>query len=182
MILESTRDAAEAHHRLLYEDHAPLMQYLSSLGIPLPRALKAAAEVVLNIDLKRAFVDPDSDLDEVRQKLHETATWHLDLDVPGLTLALQSALEELAVSLRRSPRDLDLLARLDARVELARSLPFSIPLAGTQNAIYRILQDEYPGALDAAGQGDQDAAAWAERFRPLAERLDLRVEAPQPVT
>ena len=78
LILESTREAAEAHHRLLYEDHAPLMQYLSGLGIPLPRALKAAAEVVLNLDLKRAFVDPDSDLDEVRQKLEETASWHLE--------------------------------------------------------------------------------------------------------
>jgi len=175
VILESTREAAEAHHRLLYEDHAPLMQYLSSLGIPLPRALKAAAEVVLNLDLKRAFVDPDSDLDEVRQKLHETATWHLDLDVPGLSLALQSALEELARSLQGRPRDLELLDRLDARVDLANGLPFRVPLAGTQNAVYRILQGEYRAAAGEAA--DPEAAAWAGRLRALAEKLGLRVDA-----
>ncbi len=193
LILESTREAAEAHHRLLYEDHAPLMQYLSGLGIPLPRALKAAAEVVLNLDLKRAFVDPDSDLEEARQKLAETASWHLELDVPGLTLALQSALEELARSLAeglrqnpgQGPRDLDLLERLDARVELARSLPFRVPLAGTQNAVYRILRTEYRVALDDAedddGDGSEAAAAWAGRFHALAEKLELRVDVPDRV-
>ncbi|MGD2116049.1 MAG: DUF3536 domain-containing protein, partial [Acidobacteriota bacterium] len=188
-ILRPTREAAEADHRQLYENHAPLMHYLAGLGIPLPLPLAAAAEVVLNLDLRRAFEDPESDLGSVRRMLGETTTWDLQLDVPGLTLALQNALEDLAETLRvdpgigprigprGAPYDPGTLSRLSARVELARELPFRIPLAGVQNAVYRVLRSDYPAALEAAREGDRNAAAWAERFRALADKLELRVEA-----
>jgi len=180
LILESTRESAEAHHRLIYRDHGALMQYLSELGIPLPRALKSAAEVVLNVDLRRAFEDPGSDLDAARRLLAETASWNLELDTAGLALALETALVELAGRWRGEPRSPDLLARLDERVELARALPFDVPLAGAQNVCYRLLQEEYPAILDSAAAGDDGDAALAERFRDLAGRLDLRIEHPEP--
>ena len=178
-ILRPTWEAAEADHRQLYENHAPLMQYLTGLGIPQPLPLAAAAEVILNLDLHRAFEDPESDLDVARRMLEETAAWNLELDIPGLSLALQTALESLADALRKDPSDLDVLSRLDARVELARKLPFRVPFSGLQNTVYRILQSEYPAALGAAEGGDREAAAWTERLRALCEALELRVEAPE---
>lgn len=178
-ILRPTWEAAEADHRQLYEDHAPLMQYLTGLGIPLPLPLAAAAGVILNLDLHRAFEDPESDLDAARRMLEETAAWNLELDVPGLSLALQTALEALAEDFRGTPGDLDVLSRLDARVELARKLPFRVPFSGLQNAVYGILRTDYPATLEAAEAGDERAAAWTGRFRRLCEKLELRVEAPE---
>ncbi|MBW1713901.1 MAG: DUF3536 domain-containing protein, partial [Deltaproteobacteria bacterium] len=55
LLLESTLNEAEDVYGRLYEQHAPLMRFLQNAGMPLPRALSAAAEVVLNAGLYRAF-------------------------------------------------------------------------------------------------------------------------------
>jgi alpha-amylase/alpha-mannosidase (GH57 family) len=176
LILASTRADAEAQHRRVYEDHAPLMQYLSELGIPLPRALKASAEVVLELDLRRAFEAPEVDLDAAEERFRETASWHLELDTRGLALVLEASLERMAAELEARPDDLALLRRLDRAVELAGALPFTVSLYGAQGPGYRIVRDVYPERRAAAAAGDPDAAAWAEELRALAEKLELRLE------
>ncbi len=176
LILESTRAEAEAHHRMVYEDYASLMQYLGDLGTPLPLALKAAAEVVVNLDLRRLFGDPASDLDAVERLFRETRSWKLELDTAGLALAVATALEEHGERLAGEPGDLALLARLERMARLARALPFEVDLAPTQNAWYRLLQAELPARRTAAAAGDETAAAWTERFRALGGELGMRVE------
>ncbi|HEX6201053.1 MAG TPA: DUF3536 domain-containing protein, partial [Thermoanaerobaculia bacterium] len=96
LILEATRAEAEERHRRVYEDHAPLMRYLTDLGHPLPLPLKASAEVVLNLDLRRAFEDPEADLAAVRRWLDDAAAWGIELDEAGLAHALRETLERLA--------------------------------------------------------------------------------------
>ena len=180
LILEGPRTDAEAEHRRLYEDHAPLMHYLSRLSIPLPLTLRAAAEVVLNLDLRRAFEDPEADLEEVDRWLRETAAWNLQLDTPGLAHALGSSLEEMARSLAEEP-GVERLRRLQKRVEHARALPFPVPLAGAQNHYWRLLQAEYSARREAARAAGGEAASgagdpWLEHFRALGESLGMRVE------
>ncbi|MFP3941592.1 MAG: DUF3536 domain-containing protein [Thermoanaerobaculia bacterium] len=176
LVLAATRADAEERHRRSYEEHAPLMQYLAELGIPLPLPLKASAEVFLNLELRRAFEDPSADLEGVDRMLRETATWHLDLDTAGLSHALEGTLERLARGLEAAPDDLALLERLQETAELAAHLPFQVSLYGTQNVCYRLLQSEYPARRTAAEACDPDARTWTERFRAVAEALHLRVE------
>ncbi len=176
LILESTRAEAEAHHRMVYEDYASLMQYLGDLGTPLPLALKAAAEVVVNLDLRRLFEDPDSDLDAVERLFREATSWKLELDTAGLSLAVSTALEAHAERLAAEPGDLPLLRRLERMARLARARPFEVDLAATQNAWYRLFQAELPARRKAAEAGDETAAAWTERFRALGGELGMRVE------
>lgn len=176
LILAATRADAEERHRRTYEEHAPLMQYLAQLGIPLPPPLKASAEVFLNLELRRAFEDPSADLEGVDRVLRETATWHLELDTAGLSHALEGTLEGLARALEAKPDDLALLERLQKTAELAAHLPFQVSLYGTQDVCYRLLQDEYPTRRAAAEACDPAARAWTERFRTVAEALHLRVE------
>ena len=182
LILESTRTEAEAHHRAIYEDHEPLMRYLADLRIPLPRELGAAAEVILDLELRRAFESPDGDLDQVERRLAETESWDLSLDTEGLAFTIGRALEERAARLAAAERggtaDLDLLLRLERTAGLARSLPFPVPLGGAQNAVYRMLRTDYPERSKAAAAGEREAAAWVEVFASLAEKLNLRVDPP----
>ena len=51
-ILRSVLGAADTVYRELYEEHAPLMRFLSSHGIAQPRGFRMAAELALNTSLR----------------------------------------------------------------------------------------------------------------------------------
>jgi hypothetical protein len=176
LILEATRAEAEERHRRVYEDHAPLMRYLTDLGHPLPLPLRASAQVVLNLDLRRAFEDPEADLAAVRRWLDDAVAWEIELDEAGLAHALRETLERLAGELEAEPAEPERLLRLHRLVELSRTLPFHVPLSGAQNAYWRLLQGEAPARRAAAEAGDEAARAWLERFDALGEALGMRVE------
>jgi alpha-amylase/alpha-mannosidase (GH57 family) len=178
LILGSTLAETEAAHRQVFEHHASLMRYLADLGAPIPKSLRATAEIVLNTELRHAFEAGVPDPDEVRQLFEGTATWRLELDVPGLAFALDRALESLGAALAEAPEDGDRLERLDGLVELAHGLPFEVDLWKTQNAFYALLSQAYPHRRAEAANGDDEAAAWVRAFERLGARLRVRVEAP----
>ena len=175
-VLASTLDEIEDEYRDIFEQQAPLMRFLKTLGTPLPKAFAAAAELVLNIDLRRAVSDPAADPEEVERLLAERSALGVDLDVPGLSYALEHALEAMVEQRGERPRDPALLRRIDATVALARSAPFQVDLRQAQNGCYDLLQTVYPERLDQAGKGDAAAIEWVALFRQVGEGLQVRVE------
>jgi alpha-amylase/alpha-mannosidase (GH57 family) len=176
LILASTLKEVEDEFRDIFQHYAPLMRFLNSLGTPLPKAFRAAAELVLNVDLKRALSDLSADPEEVRRLLHETAALHVDLDTEGLSYALGLALKDLVELFRERPEDPELLRRMDTIVTLTRSTPFKVDLWRAQNRCYELLRTTYPRLKEKAREGDARAAEWVELFRDLGEKLIVRVE------
>jgi hypothetical protein len=175
-LLDSTLADAEGAYRELYEHHALLMRFVADLGVPLPKAFHAAAEFILNLDLRRAFEEEEPDLDRVRAILQAVATWRVDLDTAGLGYALRQTIEKLAEQFGRQPAELAFLQRLEALTGLARSLPFEVSLWMPQNVCYHVLQTVYPEFRRRAGQGDRAAQEWVRHFNALCDGLLVRVE------
>ncbi|HSF42046.1 MAG TPA: DUF3536 domain-containing protein [Thermoanaerobaculia bacterium] len=176
LILASTLDEVEDEFRDIFQHHAPLIRFLNSLGTPLPKAFRAAAELILNVDLKRALSNGAADPEEVRRLLDERESLKVDLETEGLSFALGTALSELVESLHQRPEDPDLLRRMDAIVSLTRSTPFKVDLWRAQNRWYELRQTVYPRLKEEAEKGDQKAAEWVELFKPLGEKLFVRLE------
>jgi Domain of unknown function (DUF3536)/Glycosyl hydrolase family 57 len=172
-ILASTLDEVEDEYRDVYRHHAPLMRFLKSLGTPPPAAFAAAAEYVLNLDLKRALTGPD--LEEVQRLLEEKEALGVRLDAKGLSYTLQHALERLAERLLQNPEDLDLLRRIEGTVALTRQPPFDADLWRVQNRCYELRRSVYPRQREKAEE-DESAAEWVRLFEALAGRLAVRVE------
>jgi hypothetical protein len=175
-ILASTVGEVEGELRIIYEQHAPLMRFLKTLGTPLPRAFAAAGELVLNLDLRRKVGDPAADSEAIHDLLAERAALGVDLDVEGLSYALQQALESQVESLLERPEDPELLRRIEATAALARSAPFKVDLWRAQNRCYELLRTVYPRQREKAEEGDPAARAWVGLFKGLGERLAVRVE------
>jgi alpha-amylase/alpha-mannosidase (GH57 family) len=176
LILESTLAEAEAAYRELYDHHALLMRFLADLGVPLPRAFHAAAEFILNLDLRRAFEEEEPDLDQVQAILQAVATWHVELDTAGLGYALEQTIETLAEQFGAEPGELGGLQRLDTVTRLARFLPFEVSLWKAQNVYYDILEVVYPDFKARAEQGDEGAQEWLRHFVSLGHGLSVHVE------
>jgi hypothetical protein len=174
-ILESALNEAEAAYRQLYQHHAALMNFVTSLGMPMPKRLQVAAEIILNSDLRRTFEQDEIPLERANALLDEAWRAGVQLDGPTLEFALRRTIERLAGRFREAPEDFAQLARLETAVGLARSLPFNVNLWTAQNVFWETLQSVYPAMQQRAAAGDTDAAKWAEQFRKLGENLLVRV-------
>jgi alpha-amylase/alpha-mannosidase (GH57 family) len=175
-ILKTTLGEAEGAYRQLYEYHAPLMRFLKDIGIPPPKALYSASEVVLNSSLRTAFGSEDSDPKLTKDILEEAQSEGIQLDAEGLEYTLRNSIERLAKSFRDTPTEMTILQKLEAFVTLLPSLPFRLNLWTVQNMFYNILQDTYPEMRAKSLQGDTVAQEWVPLFRELCKNLNIRVD------
>src|SRR5215210_513680 len=176
LILASTLNETEEEFRDVYLHQAPLMRFLNTLGTPLPNAFRAAAELVLNVDLRRCIEDFPSDPGHVQRLLDEAQALGVTLDTKVLSYALEQALEGLLDRLRESPEDPDLLRRVESIVALAGTTPFTIDLWRAQNRVYEMRRTIFPDLQRQAEEGDVAAREWVEGFRRVAEGLLVQVE------
>lgn len=174
-VLDSTLADAEMVHRRLFDDNQSLMRFLDDLGAPLPRSLRVAADVVMNADLRRAFLTADFEITEVARMLEDSSRWGLNLDEQGLGFVLEQAIERRARQLRRYPLRGVQLERLLGMVQITRSMPFSIDLRKAQNDFYHVMQTTYPDMQRAAADGDPAAERWIEEFSALGDALAVQV-------
>ncbi|MCL6507109.1 MAG: DUF3536 domain-containing protein, partial [Bryobacteraceae bacterium] len=174
-ILDSALTEAEGAYRQLYQHHAALMNFVTALGLPLPKRLQVAAEIILNSDLRRVLEAEELSLERANALLDEAWRAGVQLDGPTLEFALRRTIERLARQFHAEPHALDRLARLEAAVGLARSLPFSVNLWTAQNLFWEVLQSVFPAMEQRARAGDADSARWLALFRKLGDNLLVRV-------
>ncbi len=173
-ILRAVLSAADAVYRELYEEHAPLMRFLSSRGISQPRGFRMAAELALNTSLKEALEAPSPDPARLASILEEARNVGVVLHEDGLGLSVSHTLERLAAGLRGEDTDPSRLEKLEAVVDLARQLPFEVDFWQVQNVYYRLLRSVLPGWRREAEAGIEDARTWTERFLALGEKLSVK--------
>jgi alpha-amylase/alpha-mannosidase (GH57 family) len=156
--------------RQLYQDHAPLLRFLSECAIPLPNEMKATAEVALNDLLVTALAAPELDLARIQSLLEETRLAGVRLDQEGLEVTLRRNVEASAEPFLKDPQDLASLEKFRIRAAAALSLPLKLVLWQLQNRCYAVLEEVY------AGMREKRQLEWLREFQELAGLLSLRVE------
>lgn len=174
-ILEATLREAEAIYRQLYENHAPMMRFLTDLHIPLPRAFQAAAEFVLNGQLRRALEQEEVEIERVANLLDAARVEGVALDTATLEFALRQNMERLAERLLTHPIEPPMLQRMQTVADLVQRLPFKVNLWKIQNLFYRMLQTVFPEEHKKALQGNESARAWVDQVVILGRKLAVRV-------
>src|SRR6202140_4054307 len=80
LILNEALNSAAAVYRTFFESQAPLIRFLNGLDIPVPAALKSAAEIALNNQLEQYLERPDLDLESIQGLLRERAPTKVSLE------------------------------------------------------------------------------------------------------
>ncbi len=151
-ILTSTLASVDQTYDQLYQQNAPLMYFLGTLNVPLPKAFQSTAEIVLNTNLRRALSDVEPDVRRIRALLKDAEAFQIPLDGEGLGYALKETVDSVVGQLSEKPAELSDLRRVD------------------------VLQTAYPEFRNRAGSPDGDTKEWVDRFRGLGEKLGVRVE------
>ncbi|MEX0806427.1 MAG: DUF3536 domain-containing protein [Candidatus Binatia bacterium] len=175
-VLAAALAQTETLYGQIYEQRAPVMRYLTDLHIPLPKAFKAAAEFVLNGNLRRALQDEDINPERVTALLEAAKIEGVILDTATLEFAYRQNLERLADYLAKTPAEIP-LRQLDKAAVLLATLPFPVSLWRVQNIYYELLQTVYPKMQKRKTDGDVPAQQWVSYFEGLGQKLAIKVPA-----
>ncbi|HXW56193.1 MAG TPA: DUF3536 domain-containing protein [Candidatus Cybelea sp.] len=175
-ILGSALREADLAYRQLFEDRAPLMHFLAAMNFPPVKAFQVAAEFTLNADFRRALEEDGIKVERAQAILEEIKRIGVSLDSTTAEFALRRKLERIAEEFRKDPLNGELLERLDAAVELARSVPFQVQFWKVQNTYFAVLQEVYPEVRDSRRLERPESELWVRSFRKLGEALSFDIE------
>lgn len=173
-ILTASLSEAETLYRQVYEHRAPLLRFLLDLNMPPPKAFSAAAEFVLNTELRRALEQPEVDSAKLNSLLETARLEQISLDAATLEFTYRKNLERTAERFRDQPSPANLQTLSNAAAVLTL-LPFGVELWKTQNAIYHLQKNVVPAMRERQDRGDAQALEWMQGFEAAAQSLGVRV-------
>jgi hypothetical protein len=170
----STLEEVESSLRQIYQNNYPIMNFLKSLHIPVPRALRAAAEYTVGADLVGLFRNEIMDTQRLQRLLEAAAQWSLEVDwkLVGFVASdwVNARVEAWAAE---DPADLARLEVVDATLTALRSAPIELDLWRAQNAYFSVGKRLRAAMKKAKGRGKGFARAWTESFDRLGEHLQV---------
>jgi alpha-amylase/alpha-mannosidase (GH57 family) len=173
-VLRASVEDTEADYRQMYERRAPLMRFLTSLGLPLPPTFRAAAEMVLNAYLRETLESFEPDPARVADLIEHARLEGVPLDDTAHGFTLSRTIRRLADAQVGRPSDLPALVRFEAAVRLARSLPFEVELWHAQNGYHGVREDLLGPMRERAAAGEEQARTWLHHFLALGDLLGFQ--------
>ncbi len=173
-ILSATVTEAESAYLQLYEHHAALMRFITSLGTPMPREFAGAIEYAINSLLRRACSAEELDGERIRNLLREAQASNIGLDKTTLEFQLRRKVDNLAGRFAADPGSLDKLNDLRNALKIVKQMPFAVTVWQAQNHVYAIQSGLYQRTKRKAQRGDTKAQQWVDAYVKLCELLSLR--------
>jgi len=173
LILNESLNSAAAVYRTVFESQAPLIRFLNGLDIPVPNALKSAAEIALNSQLQQYLERPDLDTDSIQGLLREAAASKIALDSTTLEYKTRKRLEKEASDFAANPSDPAAAERILKLLDLIPALPFPVVLWEAQNVCYRPLITAFQQNGWHSPEADPIAIRRHEDLNRLAEQLHI---------
>jgi alpha-amylase/alpha-mannosidase (GH57 family) len=166
---------AENVFQQIYKKTSAGAHLLEEAGYPIPEVLKGVARQALSSEIRKQLAEKNPDPESLKALLEEAKSNSIELDWSGLRDDLQQAIEQLLAKSQNHPDDLSNLQMAQTLVELSDWFPEPVNLWKSQNFLYGILQESYPGLKQKAQRGDPSAIEWVRNFRKLGEKFSVLV-------
>ena len=175
-ILEASLGDAESAFRTIYDDHAPLMRYLTRAGVTVPETFRDAASLVLRHRILAALRKDAPTFEEVKSCIVEAEQVHVDLDTPEVGYAAGQALHRM-IDVFTGSDDAGLLEQLAKMAEVAARMESPVDLWHAQNTCVALRERRLPEWRRRAATGDETARRLTTAFARLCAAIHVYVEA-----
>ena len=170
IILGATLSDIEKSLTSIYEDHASLLHYLFSAGLPKPPALTLAAGFAINAGLRRALEADPIDQIKLRSFLLLAKADQIPLETATLSYIADGRMKRAMIDLQMSSGSLEALDRALGLSRMLAELPFDLNLWQAQNVWYEILRTS-SYALTALSS--EERPRWEKNFSDLGTCLSI---------
>ncbi|MBX3380215.1 MAG: DUF3536 domain-containing protein [Phycisphaeraceae bacterium] len=171
-ILKPALEQIDHSYRQIYEQHAPLGRFLSSLSLTVPRRIQLVGSFVLSQSLRQILESDTPDYARARELVAEAARGGIALDQQTVG---QAVLDAMSRAIAPANGQLDAAAKsrsLHTLVLFAEALPFHVDLWPLQEYFL----DHLRPLTDALqGKSDPESAATLELISMLGNALEIRV-------
>ena len=174
LILNSTLLDIEKSLTGIYEDHASLLHYLFSAGLPKPPSLTLAAGFAINSGLRRALEADPIDQAQLRSFLSLAKADQIPLETANLSYIADQRMKRDLIELQNSSGSLEMLDRALALAHVLVELSLELNLWQAQNIWYEILRASSDSLTALAAE---DRPQWEKNFNELGSCLSIDVAA-----
>lgn len=174
-ILQLTYESVEASYRQIYHNNYTIMNFYDSLQRRLPRPFLAAADYIINSDLKRIFEENGIDTDKLKRLIEETERWGIKIDEATIEFKASSWVTASMEKLLASPENVDLILVIEKTMKTIKPLNFTLNLWSAQNMYFDISRKFGQQMKDKLSEGDPVAKKWTDAFRKLGYYLHVKV-------
>jgi alpha-amylase/alpha-mannosidase (GH57 family) len=174
-LLDTTWQEIEVAYRQIYQRNFTVMHLMRGMDIPLPKALAAAAEFVINQDLLKAMLNDPADPDRLKDLVDESSRLAVLLDHETLEFEAGRRINDLLDQVEAAPDDLDVLETTETTLRILSTVVSAPNVQAGQNILSRLTQKLYQEQQTRAAEGDAQAQVWVGRFQKIAYYLGVIV-------
>jgi hypothetical protein len=173
-ILQLTYLEAETSFRQIYDNNYAIMNIFHGLNMKIPRPFFAAAEYILNTDLKEIFDHEDLNVKRLKKLIDEAGKWSVTIDKTTLEFSVSKWINTQMKMLKRRPGNTMLFKKIDKTLQIVKPLSLTLDFWLAQNTYYSIGMDLFNTMKLNASKGNKRAEEWIEDFLKLG--CDLKVK------
>jgi hypothetical protein len=174
-ILRLTYEGVETAYRQIYENNFTIMNFYDSLQHKIPRPFLAAAEYIINTDLKRIFAEETLDRAKLKRLIDDTNRWDIKIDTTTITFRVNAWINAIMEKLTGEPGNTQLFEQIIDAMEIMVPLSLSLNLWKAQNDYFLISRDELSAMKAKAEQGDTGSRQWVDTFTRLGSYLQVKI-------
>ena len=175
-LLANTWQEIESSFRHIYEHNYAIMLMIRGMNMPLPKALSAPAEFILNQDLCSVIAADEIDLGRLQNLTDEALRLSLKLDETTLGFEASRRVNRFMGKLKESPDDIELLAAIERSLNILSTIISDMNLQAAQNIFFAVGKEKYQQKKKQAENQDKDAIRWVELFESLSRHLGVVVQ------
>ncbi|KAF0126714.1 MAG: glycoside hydrolase family protein [Elusimicrobia bacterium] len=173
-IFSGARAEISAAFRQIYAHHAVILDVTSRLRVPLPRGFAAAAEAVLNEDIRAALSADPPDAGAISKAAEVINRFSLSVDRSALALSVGGTLNALADVFAAEPSSGAALEKMAALLEAVAPLGLEMNLWRVQNIMFKSGLPAASAKRGSADGGDAEARRWLDLFEKNSGSLKVK--------
>jgi alpha-amylase/alpha-mannosidase (GH57 family) len=174
-VLRITYEEIDTSYRQVVENNYPLMNFLTTMEIPLPRPLKVAAEYVANRDLRAGLVSPEFDGERFAVTINEIKRWALSVDREMAAYTAGATVTSLMEKVGREGTSLAAMETARTILEQLKGIKVDFNLWKAQNTYFSAAREVFPAMSRRSAAGEAEAGRWVEVFENLGRHLGVRI-------